>query len=104
MQLGLDGKRVVVTGASKGIGLAITRALNDEGARVIAGARSLTDDLRELVDGGNVRHVAVDLAQPDGAAQLIAAAAEEGRIDVLVNNVGGVKVRTGGFHEISDDE
>jgi len=104
MRLGLDGKRVVVTGASKGIGLAVTRALADEGARVIAGARSLTDELRALVDGGSVRHVAVDLVRPDGASQLIGAAAEEGRIDGLINNVGGVKVRTRGFVAVTDED
>jgi NAD(P)-dependent dehydrogenase (short-subunit alcohol dehydrogenase family) len=104
MRLGLDGKRVVVTGASKGIGLAITRALADEGARVIAGARTQTEGLRELVDGGSVRFVGVDLATSDGAAQLVGAAAEEGRIDVVVNNVGGVKVRTGGFLSVTDDD
>src|SRR5688572_28666623 len=104
MQLGLDGKRVVVTGASKGIGLAITRALADEGARVIAGARTAGDGLRELVDGGSVRHVGVDLSEADGTSRLVAAAAEEGRIDVLVNNVGAVKVRTRGFLEVSDQD
>ena len=104
MRLGLDGKRAVVTGASKGIGLAVTRALADEGARVIAGSRSLSEDLSRLVDDGSVRHLAVDLAQPDGPGQLIGAAAEEGRLDVLVNNVGGAKVRTRGFLEISDEE
>ncbi len=67
MRLGLDGKRAVVTGASKGIGLAVTRALADEGARVIAGSRASSDELRRLVDDGSVRHVAVDLGRPDGA-------------------------------------
>ncbi len=104
MRLGLDGKRVVVTGASKGIGLAITQALADEGARVIAGSRSSSEGLQALVDGGSVRHVAVDLGTADGAAQLIGAAAEEGRIDVLVNNVGAAKVRTSGFLAVTDDE
>jgi NAD(P)-dependent dehydrogenase (short-subunit alcohol dehydrogenase family) len=104
MRLGLDGKRVVVTGASKGIGLAITRGLVDEGARVIAGARTLGDELAELVDGGSVRHVAVDLARPEAGAALIAAAAEEGRIDVLVNNVGAAHVRTRGFTDVSDQD
>jgi NAD(P)-dependent dehydrogenase (short-subunit alcohol dehydrogenase family) len=104
MRLGLDGRRVVVTGASKGIGLAITRGLVDEGARVIAGARTLGDELAELVDGGSVRHVPVDLARPEAGAELIAAAAEEGRIDVLVNNVGAAHVRTRGFADVSDQD
>jgi NAD(P)-dependent dehydrogenase (short-subunit alcohol dehydrogenase family) len=104
MRLGLDGDRAVVTGASKGIGLAVTRALVDEGVRVIAGARTGSDDLRALADGGSVREVLVDLAEPDGPARLVAAAAEEGAIDVLVNNVGAVHVRTDGFLDISDDE
>ena len=104
MRLGLDGKRVVVTGASKGIGLAVTRALADEGARVIAGSRASSDELRLLVDDGSVRHVAVDLGRPDGATKLISAAAEEGRLDVIVNNVGAVKVRTRGFLEVTDDD
>jgi NAD(P)-dependent dehydrogenase (short-subunit alcohol dehydrogenase family) len=104
MRLGLDGKRAVVTGASRGIGLAVTRALVDEGARVIAGARSASEDLRELVDGGSVREVLVDLSGPEGPPALVAAAAGEGPIDVLVNNVGAVKVRTSGFLEVSDEE
>ena len=79
MDLGLRDKVVVVTGASKGIGLAVARALADEGARVIAGSRRLSDDCALLVDDGGVRHVAVDLGRPDGASQLIGAAAEEGR-------------------------
>jgi NAD(P)-dependent dehydrogenase (short-subunit alcohol dehydrogenase family) len=104
VRLGLDGQRAVVTGASKGIGLAVTRALADEGVRVIAGARVSSDELRELVDAGSVREVLVDLSRPDGPAQLIAAAAEDGAIDVLVNNVGAVKVRTQGFLEVSDQD
>jgi NAD(P)-dependent dehydrogenase (short-subunit alcohol dehydrogenase family) len=104
MRLGLDGKRAVVTGASHGIGLAITRGLVDEGARVIAGARDSSQELHELVDGGSVREVLVDLSQPDGPATLVGAAAEEGRVDILVNNVGAVTVRTGGFLKVTDQE
>jgi NAD(P)-dependent dehydrogenase (short-subunit alcohol dehydrogenase family) len=62
MDLELSGKVAVVTGASKGIGLAVTRALVDEGARVVAGAR--TTDALDGLDG--VLAVPVDLAAPDG--------------------------------------
>jgi NAD(P)-dependent dehydrogenase (short-subunit alcohol dehydrogenase family) len=101
MDLELAGKVAVVTGASKGIGLAVTRALVDEGALVVAGARS-TGAL-EGIDG--VTAVAVDLASPGGPAVLVEhAVAEHGRVDVLVNNVGAVKIRLEGFLGTSDDE
>jgi NAD(P)-dependent dehydrogenase (short-subunit alcohol dehydrogenase family) len=104
MELGLSGRRAVVTGASKGIGLAITRALIAEGASVVAGAREEGDGLRELVAAGDVRAVAVDLSTPDGPEALVRAALEDGPIDVLVNNVGAAKVRLAGFASVSDQE
>ena len=52
MDLGLSGKQVVVTGAGKGIGLAITRGFVDEGAHVVAGSRTATAELRELAAAG----------------------------------------------------
>ena len=66
MDLHLEGKVAIVTGASKGIGLAITRALAAEGATVVAGARS-TEPLGGLE---GVSAVALDLTEPDctGAA------------------------------------
>ena len=101
MDLELDGKVAVVTGASKGIGLAVARALAAEGARVVAGARTV-DPLQGL-DG--VAAVEVDLAQPDGPGRLVAEAVERhGRVDVLVNNVGAVRIRMDGFLGTSDDE
>ena len=101
MDLALTDKVAVVTGASKGIGLAVTRALADEGALVVAGART-TDSLADLE---RVSAVAVDLAAADGPAQLVGRAlAEHGRIDVLVNNVGAVRLRLDGFLGTSDDE
>jgi NAD(P)-dependent dehydrogenase (short-subunit alcohol dehydrogenase family) len=94
MDLELEGKVAVVTGASKGIGLAIVRTLAAEGARVVGGA--LTVDSLEGIEG--VTAVAVDLVDPDGSAQLIREAVDRhGRIDVLVNNVGGVKLRLSGI-------
>ncbi len=101
MDLGLSGKVAVVTGASKGIGLAVTRALVDEGARVVAGARSIEN----LIGLPGVTPLAVDLAATDGPAHLVQRALDEhGRVDVLVNNVGGVRLRLAGFLGTSDEE
>ena len=104
MDLGLDGRIAIVTGASRGIGLAVTRGLVAEGARVTAGARKSTAQLDELAGTGQVQVVQVDLAQPDGPARLVAAAAAGDRIDILVNNVGAAPARPGGFAEITDDD
>jgi NAD(P)-dependent dehydrogenase (short-subunit alcohol dehydrogenase family) len=104
MDLGLANKRALVTGASKGIGLAITRALVDEGANVVAGSRSVSDELQQLIDGGQVHAVNVDLSTPEGPGELVAEALEGGPLDVLVNNVGGVTPRLEGFLSVSDDE
>jgi NAD(P)-dependent dehydrogenase (short-subunit alcohol dehydrogenase family) len=101
MDLGLDGKVAVVTGAGKGIGLAVVEELAAEGASVVAGSRSI--DTLEGLD--RVTPVAVDLATPDGPASLVARAVEDfGRVDVLVNNVGAVKIRLEGFFGTSDEE
>ena len=101
MDFKLADKVAVVTGASKGIGLAATRALVDEGAHVVAGARST-----ESLDGlDRVTAVPVDLAAADGPALLVGNAIDEhGRVDVLVNNVGAVRLRLEGFLGTSDDE
>ena len=101
MDLGLDGHIAVVTGASKGIGLAVVHALVGEGALVVAGARST-----EALDGlYGVTPVAVDLATPEGPATLVRRALDDhGRVDVLVNNVGAVRLRLDGFLAVSDDE
>lgn len=101
MDLQLKGKIAVVTGASKGIGLAITRMLVDEGALVVAGARS-SQGLEGLP---GVTAVALDLAAPDGPARLVQRALDaHGRVDILVNNVGAVRLRLTGFLGTSDEE
>lgn len=101
MDLDLTGRIVVVTGASRGIGLAVTRAFVDEGAQVVAGARSTTPELANLADGGSVTIVEVDLSTPDGPGRLVAAAGP--RVDILVNNVGSAHPRPDGFLEITDE-
>jgi NAD(P)-dependent dehydrogenase (short-subunit alcohol dehydrogenase family) len=101
MDLGLAGKVAVVTGASKGIGLAVVRALVAEGALVVAGART-TDSLQGLE---RVTAVSLDLSTPAAPARLIEVAVEKhGRVDVLVNNVGAVRLRLQGFLGTSDEE
>jgi NAD(P)-dependent dehydrogenase (short-subunit alcohol dehydrogenase family) len=104
MDLGLSGCRAVVTGASKGIGLAVTQALVAEGASVVAGARTVTKELSALVDGGRVQDVEVDLSTPTGPPDLIDRALAGGPVDVLVNNVGAVTPRLDGFLSVTDEQ
>jgi NAD(P)-dependent dehydrogenase (short-subunit alcohol dehydrogenase family) len=97
----LADKVVVVTGASKGIGLAVTKELVQEGARVVAGART-TEGLSNIP---GVTAVALDLTDPAAPAELVNRALDDhGRIDVLVNNVGATRIRLDGFLAIADEE
>ncbi len=87
MDLGLDGKRCLVTGASKGIGRATAELLAAEGARLLLVARD-RDGLAEAAPKG-AEILAADVTQPDAGERLAAAAVERlGGIDVLVNNAG----------------
>jgi NAD(P)-dependent dehydrogenase (short-subunit alcohol dehydrogenase family) len=102
MNIDLTGQTAVVTGASRGIGLAVTRALAGSGAHVIAGALHSSAELATLAAEGTVTAAELDLAEPSGPAALVALAG--GRIDILVNNVGGAPARTGGFLSITDQD
>jgi NAD(P)-dependent dehydrogenase (short-subunit alcohol dehydrogenase family) len=104
MELALQGKIAIVTGASKGIGLAITRALVDEGVFVVAGARTVTGELAELTEAGRAQGVPADLSTAQGATTLAAAAQARGPIDILVNNVGALGARLDGFLAITDEQ
>ncbi|MFI1564254.1 oxidoreductase [Streptomyces sp. NPDC020490] len=105
MDLHLTDKVVVVTGASRGIGLAIARAFAHEGARVIAGARRPGPELDALHASHGLVPVAGDLSRTEGVDALVATALDRfGRIDVLVNNVGQVVPRLGGFLSVTDEE
>jgi NAD(P)-dependent dehydrogenase (short-subunit alcohol dehydrogenase family) len=97
-----DGRIAVVTGASKGIGLACTQGLVEDGFHVVAGATRPTPELDALVAAGSVTFAAVDLSTPTGPAELVQAAG--GRVDLLVNNVGATKPRTDGFLAVSDED
>ncbi|MGO8950649.1 MAG: oxidoreductase [Ktedonobacterales bacterium] len=105
MDLHLTGKIAVVTGASKGIGLAVAQGLALEGVHVVAGARELTDELSQLAERFQTHFVSVDLTTTDGPARLIEeAVATFGGLDILVNNVGAAHPRLGGFLSVTDDD
>ncbi|GAA1441486.1 SDR family oxidoreductase [Nocardiopsis tropica] len=89
MDLQLAGKRVLITGASKGIGLAAVRAFLSEGASVTAVARRSTSEL----DATDAVFIPADLSEPDGPRRMVETAlAADPRLDVLVNNAGGGSV------------
>jgi NAD(P)-dependent dehydrogenase (short-subunit alcohol dehydrogenase family) len=105
VNLNLDGRTAVVTGASKGIGLAIAVALAGEGANVVTGSRQVSPELAKLADNSAVHPVAVDLTAAEGPVRLIdAAVTAYGGIDILVNNVGAVRPRIGGVLSVTDDD
>jgi NAD(P)-dependent dehydrogenase (short-subunit alcohol dehydrogenase family) len=108
MDLALQGKAAIVTGASAGIGLACARALAAEGCRVTMVARN-EDRLAQAAnrlrhDTGTEAHaVPGDLGSLQGVETIVAQAhARLGRIDVLVNNAGAI--RAGAFLEIPDEQ
>jgi 3-oxoacyl-[acyl-carrier protein] reductase len=95
MELGLDGKVCIVTGSTGGIGLEVARQLQAEGAHVVTSGRS-PEGIGEL-------HVQCDLSLRGEPERLVAAANERfGRIDCLVNNVGGTAIRA--LPDLTDDD
>ena len=95
MDLQLDEKEILVTGASRGLGFATARCLAQEGARVVINGRSETK-LREAVStlkdesGGDVRGFSGDVTEKHFPEKLVAQAAEvQGGVDTLITNAGG---------------
>ena len=81
----LEGKRALVTGASRGIGLAIAQELARAGAEVVVGYRSGGDEAERLAGEIGGRAVQADVSDADEARRLVE---EAGDLDVLVNNAG----------------
>lgn len=107
MDLGLKGRRAVVTGGSKGIGLAVAREFVGEGVSVAICARHADEvdaaahELRAL--GGTVHAERADMTDAQQVTSFIAnAAAALGGIDILVNNAGAA--HPGGFATLTDED
>jgi NAD(P)-dependent dehydrogenase (short-subunit alcohol dehydrogenase family) len=97
VDLGLAGKRCLVTGSTDGIGLAVVRQLAGEGASVVSCGR------RGAPGAGEVAHVAADLSAAGGPERAVAEAVGAlSGLDVVVNNVG--IARHARFEEVPDEE
>jgi 3-oxoacyl-[acyl-carrier protein] reductase len=104
MDLGIEGRAAVVTGASRGIGLATAVALSAEGARVLVVARS-EDGVADAIShvGGDAVGLPLDVTSPGAADAIVAECARRfGGVDILVNNAGTSRARD--LEELTDEE
>src|SRR6187402_2144463 len=103
MDLGLAGKRALITGSTLGIGRAIAEALASEGATVIVNGRDagrVEAAVRDISARGVVTGYAADLSTAAGAKRLIEFVLQGGALDILVNNAGTFTVKE--FFDIED--
>jgi hypothetical protein len=110
VDLGLAGRRALVTGGSKGLGLAIAAELLGEGAAVAICSRNAAelDDAaaalaKQAGDSAQIVALACDVTDPEQVTAFVdGAAAALGGVDILVNNAGGA--RPGRFAALTDDD
>src|SRR5436190_16679602 len=108
MDLGIKGRRAIVTGGSSGIGFETARLFLDEGVRVVISRRD-ADKLRKARDeltkrtGGEVHAVQADMSKDDDIKRMVETAKEKlGGVDILINNAG--QMYSGRFAVIDDNE
>jgi len=103
VRLGLEGRRGLVTGGSKGLGEAIARELVSEGARVAICSRNEQEVTATADEVGAEYAQAADVTDPEQVRELVARSAEAlGGLDFLVNNAGGA--HPGTFETLSDED
>lgn len=103
MDLGLQGRRALVVGASKGLGMACARALAEEGAAVVISSRSAERLEAAAAAIGAVGWVAGDVSQPLSVERIVKEGVQRlSGLDILVANAGGPP--TGSFDEATDDD
>jgi NAD(P)-dependent dehydrogenase (short-subunit alcohol dehydrogenase family) len=103
VNLGLEGRRGLVTGGSKGLGEAIARELVGEGAQVAICSRNEDEVRATASEIGAAYAQAADVTDPEQVRDFVARSAEAlGGIDFLVNNAGGA--RPGTFETLADED
>ncbi|WP_217597269.1 SDR family oxidoreductase [Cohnella sp. GbtcB17] len=96
-----QGKRALVTGGTKGMGLAIVKRLAEAGAAVLTTARAIPTN----GDIPGVRFVQADITKPDGTALVVEAVKEKlGGVDILINTVGGSSTPPGGALALAHED
>ncbi|PSL45868.1 3-oxoacyl-[acyl-carrier protein] reductase [Salsuginibacillus halophilus] len=109
MDLGLQGKSVIVMASSRGLGKATAEQFAKEGARVVISGRNEADlekaagEIRAAAGHEDVTYAVCDMTQEKDIQQLVKTAVEQnGTVDVLVNNAGGPPA--GGFDDVADED
>ena len=98
--LGLSGRRALVTGGTKGVGAAVVQSLRNAGVKIMTTARTIPDMPQD-----DVLYVAADVATAEGCQTVADAALMQlGGVDIIVNVVGGSSAPGGGFVALTDNE
>jgi NAD(P)-dependent dehydrogenase (short-subunit alcohol dehydrogenase family) len=94
------GKRVLITGGTKGVGAAAVQRFQLSGALVATAARSASPESQ-----ASLLFIEADMGTPSGVQEVVARIEREwGGIDILVNNVGGTETKPGGFEVLTDED
>lgn len=108
MDLGIKGRRAIVTGGSSGIGFETARQFLEEGVRVLITGRNATKLEKARAElasrtGGEVHAVVADMTKESDIVKMVATAKEKlGGVDILINNAG--QMYSGRFAAFSDDD